>query len=59
MRDKGIFQNEEPIKYPPKLFIGAVANPFGDPFEFRVIRLEKKNKGRCRFFQTQSIFELG
>lgn len=58
MRDKGIFQNEEPIKYPPKLFIGAVANPFGDPFEFRVIRLEKKIRAGADFIQTQSIFDL-
>ncbi len=58
MRDKGIFQNNKTIKYPPKLFIGAAANPFGDPFEFRVIRLAKKIKAGADFIQTQSIFDV-
>jgi len=30
----------------PKMFIGAAANPFGDPFPFRVTRLAKKVKAR-------------
>ncbi|MBU4510100.1 methylenetetrahydrofolate reductase, partial [bacterium] len=58
MRDKAIFQNNEPIKYPPKLFIGAAANPFADPFEYRVIRLAKKIKAGADFIQTQAIFDV-
>jgi len=58
MRDKAIFQNNEPIKYPPKLFIGAAANPFADPFEYRAIRLSKKIKAGADFIQTQAIFDV-
>ena len=31
MRDDGKFQGGEPIDGPPKMFIGAAANPFADP----------------------------
>lgn len=58
MRDKAIFQNKELIKYPPKLFIGAAANPFADPFEYRVIRLGKKIEAGADFIQTQAIFDV-
>jgi len=58
MRDKAIFQNSEPIKYPPRLFIGAAANPFADPFEYRAIRLAKKIKAGADFIQTQAIFDV-
>jgi len=58
MRDEAIFQNNEKIKYPPKLFIGAAANPFADPFEFRAIRLAKKINAGADFIQTQAIFDV-
>lgn len=58
MRDKAIFQNNEKIKYPPKLFIGAAANPFADPFEYRAIRLAKKIEAGADFIQTQAIFDV-
>jgi len=58
MRDKAIFQNNEIIKYPPKLFIGAAANPFADPFEYRAIRLAKKIEAGADFIQTQAIFDV-
>ena len=58
MRDKAIFQNSEPIKYPPRLFIGAAANPFADPFEYRAIRLAKKIEAGADFIQTQAIFDV-
>ena len=58
MRDKAIFQNNETLKYPPKLFIGAAANPFADPFEYRAIRLAKKIKAGADFIQTQAIFDV-
>jgi methylenetetrahydrofolate reductase (NADPH) len=58
MRDEAIFQNNEKIKYPPKLFIGAAANPFADPFEYRAIRLAKKIKAGADFIQTQAIFDV-
>lgn len=59
MRDRKVFQSGEPIKQDePRFFIGAVANPFADPFEFRVLRLEKKIRAGAQFVQTQCIFDM-
>jgi len=58
MRDEGKFLGGDEIKGVPKLFIGAAANPFADPFEFRVIRLAKKVAAGAQFIQTQCIFNL-
>jgi len=58
MRDKGIFQGGDEILNPPKMFIGAAANPFADPFELRVARLAKKVKAGADFIQTQCIYNL-
>jgi methylenetetrahydrofolate reductase (NADPH) len=59
MRDEKQFQCGEEIKQQePRYFIGAVANPFADPFEFRVLRLEKKINAGADFIQTQSIFDM-
>ena len=40
------------------MFIGAAANPFADPFEFRVIRLQKKTDAGMDFVQTQCIYDM-
>ena len=58
MRDKGKFQGGEDIVDPPKMFIGAAANPFADPFELRVARLAKKVKAGVDFIQTQCIYNV-
>ncbi|MBM7855631.1 methylenetetrahydrofolate reductase (NADPH) [Desulfohalotomaculum tongense] len=59
MRDDKKFQCGEEIKqHEPRYFIGAVANPFADPFEYRVMRLEKKINAGADFIQTQSIFDM-
>jgi methylenetetrahydrofolate reductase (NADPH) len=58
MRDEGKFQGGADIPTPPKMFIGAAANPFADPFELRVMRLAKKVKAGADFIQTQCIFNL-
>jgi len=59
MRDDKQFLCGDPIKeHEPRLFIGAVENPFADPFEFRVIRLAKKIKAGADFFQTQCVFDV-
>lgn len=42
----------------PRMFIGAAANPFGDPFAFRVARLAKKVKAGADFVQTQCIYDM-
>ncbi|MBE9580477.1 MAG: methylenetetrahydrofolate reductase [Proteobacteria bacterium] len=58
MRDEHEFLNGEEISGDVPLFIGAAANPFADPFEFRVIRLAKKVKAGADFIQTQGIFDM-
>ncbi|MFA4902518.1 MAG: methylenetetrahydrofolate reductase, partial [Desulfobaccales bacterium] len=58
MRDEGLFQGGEKIDGPPKMFIGAAANPFADPFELRVARLAKKSNAGVDFIQTQCIYNL-
>jgi len=58
MRDKGIFQGGAEMKVPPKMFVGAAANPFADPFELRVMRLAKKIAAGADFVQTQCIFNV-
>jgi len=59
MRDGGtILGGEEKIEGEIKMFIGAAANPFGDPFEFRVIRLAKKINAGVDFIQTQCIYDM-
>ncbi len=58
MRDDGKFINGDEIKRPPKLFVGAAANPFADPFEIRVPRLAKKIAAGAEFIQTQCIYNL-
>lgn len=58
MRDEKKFLSGEDISGEIPLFIGAAANPFADPFEFRVVRLAKKVKAGADFIQTQAIFDL-
>jgi methylenetetrahydrofolate reductase (NADPH) len=58
MRDEGKFLSGEEIKRPPRLFVGAGANPFADPFEIRVPRLAKKIAAGAEFIQTQCIFNV-
>ena len=58
MRDEGKFQGGGDIDNPPKMFIGAAANPFADPFELRVARLAKKVNAGVDFIQTQCIYNL-
>ncbi len=65
MRDEKVFQSGkkltnkkgEPV-IPPNMFIGASANPFGDPFAFRVPRLAKKINAGAQFIQTQCIYDM-
>ena len=59
MRDKKVFQCGDEIKgVEPRFFVGAAANPFGDPFEWRPQRLAKKAKAGADFIQTQLIYNL-
>jgi methylenetetrahydrofolate reductase (NADPH) len=58
MRDEKKFQCGEEIKVEPRMFIGGAANPFAEPFDWRVKRLEKKIEAGVDFIQTQAIFDM-
>jgi CO dehydrogenase/acetyl-CoA synthase delta subunit len=59
MRDEKQFQCGEEIKSnEPRLFLGAAANPFAHPFEYRAVRLGKKVAAGADFIQTQIIYNV-
>jgi len=58
IRDQGLLNNGEPVEGGIQMFLGAAANPFADPFEFRVIRLAKKIRAGADFIQTQCIYDM-
>jgi len=58
MRDEGKFLGGADIDVPPKMFIGAAANPFAEPFEWRVHRLAKKVAAGADFIQTQCVYNM-
>jgi len=58
MRDEGKFLSGAEIEKPPRIFIGAAANPFADPFDWRVYRLAKKIDAGVDFIQTQCIYNM-
>jgi methylenetetrahydrofolate reductase (NADPH) len=59
MRDEKLFQSGDEIKgIEPRFFLGAAANPFGDPFEYRPYRLAKKVEAGADFIQTQLIYNV-
>ncbi len=58
MRDEGLFLSGGKIDGPPAMFIGAAANPFAEPFEWRVHRLAKKVEAGADFIQTQCIYNM-
>jgi len=58
MRDDGKTWGGDALETAPQLYLGAVENPFGDPFEFRVPRLAKKVAAGADFIQTQSIYDM-
>jgi len=58
MRDESKFLSGEALTKPPRIFIGAAENPFGEPYEFRAHRLAKKIAAGADFIQTQCIFNM-
>ncbi len=58
MRDEKKFICGEEISGEVPIFIGAVENPYADPFEFRVVRLAKKVKAGADFIQTQAVYDI-
>jgi methylenetetrahydrofolate reductase (NADPH) len=58
MRENGRDMSGHELQVAPEMFIGAAANPFADPFEYRVIRLGKKIDAGADFIQTQCVYNL-
>ncbi|MEW6669549.1 MAG: methylenetetrahydrofolate reductase [Thermodesulfobacteriota bacterium] len=58
MRDEGKFLSGAEIDQVPRMFIGAAANPFAEPHEWRVFRLAKKIKAGADFVQTQCVYNM-
>ena len=58
MRDQGVFLSGRKITTPPCFFLGAVANPFVPPYEWRPQRLAKKIAAGADFIQTQYCFDV-
>ncbi|HFQ82303.1 MAG TPA: acetyl-CoA decarbonylase/synthase complex subunit delta [Desulfobacterales bacterium] len=59
LRDDQQFQCGEKIKdCPPRLFLGAAANPFAGPPDFRAARMGKKIANGADFIQTQIVYNV-
>ncbi|MFZ5451119.1 MAG: methylenetetrahydrofolate reductase [Thermodesulfobacteriota bacterium] len=58
MRDEGKMVSGTEVQGRPAMFLGAAANPFADPAEFRVIRMGKKIAAGAQFIQTQCIYNM-
>ncbi len=58
LRDREEFLSGRKLESPPKLFLGAAANPFVPPLDFRPFRLAKKVEAGADFIQTQYCFDL-
>jgi 5,10-methylenetetrahydrofolate reductase len=58
IRDNRKFVSGDDVTSEVPIFIGAVENPFADPFEYRVMRLAKKVKAGVDFIQTQGIYDV-
>lgn len=58
MRDDGHFLSGRKLSHPPPVFLGAAANPFSPPYDFRPLRLAKKIAAGAQFVQTQYCFDI-
>lgn len=58
MRDESVFLSGRKITTPPDLFLGAAANPFAPPYDWRAQRLAKKIVAGAQFIQTQYCFDV-
>jgi len=56
--ENGVFISGSKSKMPARFFLGSTANPFADPEEMQLIRLEKKINAGAKFIQTQAIYNI-
>jgi methylenetetrahydrofolate reductase (NADPH) len=58
MRDDGQFLSGRKLTEPPHVLLGAAANPFAPPLDYRPLRLAKKVAAGAQFVQTQYCFDV-
>lgn len=58
MRDESRFLSGRTLTSPPCVFLGAAANPFAPPYDYRPFRLAKKIAAGAQFVQTQYCFDI-
>jgi methylenetetrahydrofolate reductase (NADPH) len=58
MRDDGQYLSGRKLTKAPPVFLGAAANPFAPPIDYRPLRLQKKVAAGAQFVQTQYCFDL-
>lgn len=58
MRDGKRFLSGRKITVPPQVFIGAAANPFVPPHDYRALHMGKKIAAGAQFIQTQYCYDL-
>ncbi len=58
MRDESRFLSGRELTTPPRVFLGAAANPFVPPYDFRPLRLAKKIAAGAQFVQTQYCYDI-
>ncbi|HLE52479.1 MAG TPA: methylenetetrahydrofolate reductase [Anaerolineales bacterium] len=58
LRDDGHFLSGRKLEVAPRFFLGAAANPFVPPYDYRPLRMAKKIEAGADFFQTQFCFDL-
>jgi methylenetetrahydrofolate reductase (NADPH) len=58
LRDEGRFESGRALTRRPKVFLGAVENPFAPPYDWRPLRLAKKIAAGAQFIQTQYCFDV-
>jgi methylenetetrahydrofolate reductase (NADPH) len=58
LRDEHRFLSGRKISHAPRVFLGAAANPFAAPVEFRAQRVAKKVAAGAQFIQTQYCYDM-
>jgi methylenetetrahydrofolate reductase (NADPH) len=59
MRDeRRLLGSDEELAGTVPMFIGAAANPFAKPYEFRALRLAKKVEAGADYVQTQCVYDV-
>jgi methylenetetrahydrofolate reductase (NADPH) len=58
LRDQGVLVGGDRVEHPPKVFLGATANPFAGSLEESFANLRGKVTAGADFVQTQAIYDI-